>query len=184
VPLKKTAKTEASNEEESADTADIYLEEYFKRSQAVGESVGKDLKENVVKAIEAFGNGFLTNELMKILRADEKECHIYYEEILRVIYRIIFLLYAEQRAILGGHGGTNPALYLDNYSIMALRDFAIESIDDETLQHDTHQDLWEGLLTTFKMVKDGVEELGIYPYNGMLFDMSDKYVGKYSCKNS
>lgn len=82
MPLKKTAKTEASNEEESADTADIYLEEYFKRSQAVGESVGKDLKENVVKAIEAFGNGFLTNELMKILRADEKECHIYYEEIL------------------------------------------------------------------------------------------------------
>jgi hypothetical protein len=185
VPLKKTAKTEASNEEESADTADIYQEEYFKRSQAVGESVGKDLKENVVKAIEAFGNGFLTNELMKILRADEKECHIYYEEILRVIYRIIFLLYAEQRGILGGHGGTNPALYLDNYSIMALRDFVIETIDDKALQHDTHQDLWEGLLTTFKMVKDGVKELGIYPYNGMLFDMSsDKYMGKYGCKNS
>ncbi|HII01974.1 TPA: N-6 DNA methylase, partial [Methanosarcinaceae archaeon] len=162
-----------------------YLEEYFKRSQAVGESVGRNLRENVVKAIEAFGNGFLTSELMEILRKDEKECHIYYEEILRVIYRIIFLLYAEQRGLLGGHETPGHDLYLENYSITALRDFAAETIEDNNFQNDSHKDLWEGLLVTFRMIKKGVNELGIYPYNGMLFDMAaDKYVGKFSCKNS
>ena len=183
--LKKTEKTEATDKGESSDTPEIYLDGYFNLSKIAGETVGKDLKGNVIKAIEAFGNGFLTNELMKILREDEKECHIYYEEVMRVIYRIIFLLYAEQRGILGGNGGIDPSIYMDNYSITAHRNFAIETINSETLQHDTHQDLWEGLLTTFKMVRDGVKELGIYPYNGMLFDMSsDKYVGKYGCKNS
>ncbi len=164
---------------------EVYLEEYFRRSQAVGESVGKNLRENVVKAIEAFGNGFLRSDLMDTLRNDEKECHNYYEEILRVIYRIIFLLYAEQRGLLGGRETPGHDLYLENYSITALRDFAAETIEDSTFQNDSHTDLWEGLFVTFKMIKEGVDELGIYPYNGMLFDMSaDKYVGKYGCKNS
>ena len=190
VPSKKTSRKVEVNEEgkETAveeEAADIYLEEYFKHSQSVGESVGKNLRENVVRAIEAFGNGFLRNELMEKLRADEKECHAYYEEILRVIYRIIFLLYAEQRGLLGGHGGPGNDLYLENYSITAIRDFAVETIEDNNFQHDSHTDLWEGLLITFKMISEGVETLGIYPYDGMLFDMSgDSYVGKYGCKNS
>ncbi len=190
VPSKKTSKKVEVNEEGEEiaveeEVPEIYLEEYFKHSQSVGESVGKNLRENVVKAIEAFGNGFLRNDLMEKLRADEKECHAYYEEILRVIYRIIFLLYAEQRGLLGGHGGPGNDLYLENYSITALRDFAVETIEDNNFQHDSHTDLWEGLLITFKMISEGVETLGIYPYDGMLFDMSgDRYVGKYGCKNS
>ena len=190
VPSKKTPKKVEVNEEGEEiaveqETAEIYLEEYFKHSQSVGESVGKNLRENVVRAIEAFGNGFLRNYLIEKLRDEEKECHAYYEEILRVIYRIIFLLYAEQRGLLGGHGGPGHDLYLENYSITALRDFAAETIEDNNFQNDSHTDLWEGLLVTFKMIKEGVDELGIYPYNGMLFDMStDKYVGKFSCKNS
>ncbi len=190
VPSKKTSKKVEVNEEGEEiaveeEVPEIYLEEYFKHSQSVGESVGKNLRENVVKAIEAFGNGFLRNDLMENLRADEKECHAYYEEILRVIYRIIFLLYAEQRGLLGGHGGPGNDLYLENYSITELREFAIETIEDNNFQHDSHTDLWEGLLITFKMISEGVEALGIYPYDGMLFDMSgDRYVGKYGCKNS
>lgn len=190
VPSKKTSKKVEVNEESEEiaveeEVPEVYLEEYFKHSQSVGESVGKNLRENVVKAIEAFGNGFLMNDLMEKLRADEKECHAYYEEILRVIYRIIFLLYAEQRGLLGGHGGPGNDLYLENYSITAIRDFAVETIEDNNFQHDSHTDLWEGLLITFKMISEGVETLGIYPYDGMLFDMSgDRYVGKYGCKNS
>ena len=168
-----------------AESEEVYLEEYFRHSQAIGESVGKNLRENVVEAIEAFGNGFLRSDLMETLRNNEKECQAYYEEILRVIYRIIFLLYAEQRGLLGGHETPGHDLYLENYSITALRDFAAENIEESSFQNDSHTDLWEGLLVTFRMIKEGVDELGIYPYNGMLFDMSaDRYVGKYGCKNS
>ena len=31
-------------------------------------------------------------------------------------------------------------------------------------------DLWQGLQVTFHMVRDGAAELGIFGYNGMLFD--------------
>ncbi|MCL7414143.1 MAG: N-6 DNA methylase, partial [ANME-2 cluster archaeon] len=163
------------------DKANIYLEEYFNYSQTAGESVGKDLRENVVKAIEAFGNGFLNHELLDELKENEVECQRYYEEILKVIYRIIFLLYAEQRGMLGGGVAPGNNLYLEEYSITALRELAVE----RQVEDDRHTDLWEGLLVTFRIIKQGAEKLGIYPYNGMLFEMSnDDYLSNYRCQNS
>jgi len=163
------------------DKANIYLEKYFDYSQTAGESIGKDLRENVLKAIEAFGNGFLNHELLEKLKGNEEECHRYYEEILKVIYRIIFLLYAEQRGMLGGDGAPGNNLYLEEYSITALRELAV----DRQVEDDRHTDLWEGLLVTFKIIKQGAEKLGIYPYNGMLFEMSeDDYLSNYKCQNS
>ena len=163
------------------DKANIYLEEYFNYSQTAGESIGKDLRENVLKAIEAFGKGFLNHELLEKLKGNEEECHRYYEEILKVIYRIIFLLYAEQRGMLGGGGAPGNNLYLEEYSITAWRELAVE----RQVEDDRHTDLWEGLLVTFKIIKQGAKKLGIYPYNGMLFEMSeDDYLSNYMCQNS
>lgn len=161
--------------------SNVYLEEYFNHSQTAGESVGKDLRENVVKAIEAFGNGFLNHELLNTLKGNETECNRYYNEILKAIYRIIFMLYAEQRGMLGGADGSGDNLYLEEYSITALRELAIE----RQVQDDRHTDLWEGLLASFKILKQGANKLGIYPYNGMLFDVSDDdYLSTNYCQNS
>lgn len=170
------------DEEESAD---IYLEEYFKHSQAAGETVGTDLRDNVVEAIITLGNGFLTSELREELRCSEEKCVSYYEEILRTIYRIMFLLYAEQRGFIGGHDTPGRDIYLENYSITTLRNLAIDKEHDRYYLNDDHIDIWKGLLVTFQMIREGTEELDIYPYNGMLFDVNKgDYLVRYSCKNS
>ena len=70
----------------------LYLEEYYEHSRQAGEKVGDRLRENVVHAIETFGNGFLDPALLQELAGDERAVQQYYEDILRVIYRIIFLL--------------------------------------------------------------------------------------------
>jgi len=178
--------TEASvSKKKKDDEPEIYLEEYFKHSQAAGETVGTDLRDNVVEAIITLGNGFLTSELREELRDNEEKCISYYEEILRAIYRIMFLLYAEQRGLIGGHDTPGRDIYLENYSITALRNLAMEKENDRHYLNDDHTDMWEGLLITFRMISDGAEELSIYPYNGLLFDINENdYLVKHRCKNS
>ncbi|MDF0591839.1 hypothetical protein P0O15_11795, partial [Methanotrichaceae archaeon Mx] len=149
-----------------AKTGDSYLEEYFKHSLAVGEKVGAGLRENVVHAIIALGNGFLDRDLLEELKGSEESCRGYYRDILKVVYRIIFLLYAEQKGMLGGRAAGHD-LYLAEYSVAALRDRAL----GENRRDDGHFDHWLGLVSTFEMVRRGAEELGIYPYDGMLFEM-------------
>ena len=151
------------------------LEQFYKESVAAGVKVGEDLRQNVKKAIEALGNGFLTPELAKKIIEDEEFCKAYYAELLRVVYRLLFLLFAEQRAMLP----TKGSLYIEEYSITRLREMA------ETRHgKDDHCDLWEGLKVTFRMLKKGCPPLKVFGYNGSLFDDSElPKLSELSCKN-
>lgn len=153
------------------------LEQFYKESVAAGVKVGEDLRQNVKKAIEALGNGFLKSkpELSQRMIEDEEFCKAYYAEILRVIYRLLFLLFAEQRAMLP----TKESLYIEEYSITRLRQMA-----EERHGKDDHCDLWEGLKVTFQMLKKGCSPLKIFGYNGSLFDNTEiPTLSDLSCKN-
>ena len=151
------------------------IEQFYKESVAAGVTVGENLRRNVKKAIEALGNGFLTPELAKRMKEDEDFCKAYYAELLRVVYRLLFLLFAEQRAMLP----TRDSLYAEEYSIMRLREMA------ETRHgKDDHLDLWEGLNVTFQMMKKGCAPLKVFGYNGNLFDDTEIVtLARLPCKN-
>ena len=151
------------------------LEQFYKESVAAGVTVGENLRRNVKKAIEALGNGFLTNELTEKMIGDEDFCRAYYSELLRIVYRLLFLLFAEQRAMLP----TRDSLYAEEYSITRLREMA------ETRRgKDDHCDLWEGLRATFQMLKRGCPPLKVFGYNGSLFDDAELAIlSQLSCKN-
>lgn len=148
----------------NGDNGDCPLELFYKQSVTAGVNVGQNLRSNVKKAIEVLGNGFLTPELTHQMIDNEKFCGVYYSQLLRVIYRLLFLLYAEQRAMLP----TRESLYIDEYSITYLRETA-ETYNGK----DDHCDLWEGLKVTFRMLAQGCESLRVFPYNGSLFDDSN-----------
>ena len=181
----KVNKSDAGSDADgTAPPCDTYVEEYFKRSQAVGETVGKDLRANVVKAIETLGNGFLDTKLLTELRDDDAKAQKYYEEILEIVYRIIFMLYAEQRGILGGDSDSDHDLYLEEYGITALREQAFKDKFAPASISDNFVDLWKGLQITFEILKTGEPELGVYPYNGKLFDVGlDEYTTLYDIDN-
>jgi len=144
------------------DEAILPLEQFYRDSIATGTKVGKDLRGQVRQAIETLGNGFLDGDLIRRLQQDEALCRRYYSEILRIIYRILFLLFAEQRGMLPGR----DSLYAEAYSIARLRARA----EGDIPQEDDFTDLWEGLGVTFRMVREGVRELGVFGYDGMLFE--------------
>jgi hypothetical protein len=131
------------------------LEHFYKESVAAGEKVGPNLQGNVERAIEVLGDGFLTPELTQKMIENEDLCKEYYSEILQVIYRIIFLLYAELRAMLP----IRDSLYMEEYSISRLREIAARRKGT-----DNHYELWEGLKVTFEMIREGCEPLKVYPY--------------------
>lgn len=140
----------------------IPLEKFFEESVAAGVRVRDDLEKNVKRAIELLGDGFLQDPIRSEIVGSEKVCQEYYAEIHRVIYRLLFLLYAEQRAMLP----TRNSLYMEEYSISRLRELAEERSDYD----DAFTDLWDGLKITFRMVREGCPELDVFPYNGSLFD--------------
>ncbi len=118
------------------------------------------------QAIETLGNGFLDGALIHPLQADPQQCRHYYAEILHIIYRILFLLFAEQRGMLPHVGAPLEDLYRAQYSITALRTRA----EGDIPRQDDFTDLWEGLKVTFRMVREGVPDLGVFGYDGMLFE--------------
>lgn len=139
------------------------LEMVYQTSLSTGVKVGQNLQSNVISALETLGNGLLNPEIREFLRrGGEEEAQKYYQELLMIIYRLLFLLYAEQRGMMPGR----DSLYIDEYSITKLRQRA----EKRRSQADRNTDLWHGLQATFKLAQKGNEELGVPAYNGMLFD--------------
>jgi len=147
-----------SNDEEKC-----ILETLFEESKNAGLAIGEHLQKNIRLAIESFGNGFLlsTPGLIEELIDNNEKCLNFYKQVLRVIYRVLFLFYAEQRKLMPTHS----ALYAQEYSLSSLRD----KIESKLSIDSQHTDIWEGLKVTFKMVYEGVPELGITAFNGQLF---------------
>jgi hypothetical protein len=75
---------------------------------------------------------------------------------------MLFLLFAEQRGMMPGR----DSLYAESYSIARLRARA----EGDLPREDDFTDLWAGLKVTFRMVREGVPALGVFGYDGMLFE--------------
>lgn len=160
------------------DDAESSLESLYQVALATGVKVGEDLQSNVVEALETLGNGFFNKEIREALEeGGQEEAEAYYQDLLRIVYRLLFLLFAEQRGMMADRG----ALYTKEYSISALRERA------ERKQSRDHQtDLWEGLKITFRLVGQGVDkdDLHVPGYNGGLFDDEKlEFVQDAACNN-
>lgn len=141
----------------------VILEHFFEESKSAGVAVGDDLRGNVKHAIESLANGFISEDqkLLASLLDNEAKLKDFYNQVLNVIYRLLFLLYAEQRNLMP----TSSSLYSMEYSITSLR----EMVESGIIEEDDKTDLWLGLLVAFRMVYEGVPDLGIPTFNGMLF---------------
>ena len=153
------------------------LEQLYQVALSTGVKVGQDLQSNVVSAIETLGTGLLSQEIREYLEeGGEEEAKAYYQEVLLLVYRLLFLMYAEQRGMMA----SRDSLYTDEYSITNLR----EKAETRRSGSDRNTDLWHGLQSTFRLVEKGDDELGVPCYNGMLFDSERlEWVSASECSN-
>ncbi len=136
-------------------------------SRQDGAAVGKELRSQVRKAIEVLGNGFLAADqegvLSQALHGDPAAVMLFYQSLLKVVYRILFLLYIENRP--NWTPAQNP-VWADSYSITRLREMAEET----RFSRSNGEDLWEGMKVVSRIIREGSEFFGIHPYGGELFD--------------
>lgn len=144
-----------------------WLERWTQAAQAQGTRALNTLREGVERAIATLGAGFLAHPsnaaLRDALSSGELTTADYYRELLRLIYRLIFLFVAEDRVLLHPEGTPEDARtrYHDYYSTTRLRRIA------ERLRGGLHPDLWRSLVFFCSRLADddGCPELGL-PFLG------------------
>ncbi|MFP4647442.1 MAG: N-6 DNA methylase, partial [Candidatus Acetothermia bacterium] len=146
-------------------TEDGFLTEVYERSEDYTASVSEDLKENAFDALQELCQGFLSGNP----DLGEEDLEDIYENSLVLLYRVIFLLYAEsdkEENLLPMDNDT----YRNQYSLTALKGDAVEDTQKgDSLLNSSHQ-YWSRLRDLFSFIDKGEDNLGVYEYNGGLFD--------------
>jgi len=153
---------------EGAAASDCALERWREAGMRAGTSARERLRVNVEEALMALGQGILDANPAIRERLDTNQLtmpHLF-EQMLRVVYRLIFLGVAEDRDLL--HPPATPKavrdLYSNNYGFAWARDRSTRRN-----AHDHHHDAWEGVKVTFRALERGEKLLGL-PALGGLFD--------------
>ena len=153
---------------EGAPASDCALERWREAGMRAGTSARERLRVNVEEALMALGQGILDANPAIRERLDTNQLtmpHLF-EQMLRVVYRMIFLGVAEDRDLL--HQPATPKavrdLYSNNYGFAWMRDRSTRRN-----AHDHHHDAWEGVKVTFRALERGEKLLGL-PALGGLFD--------------
>lgn len=139
-----------------------WLEKWSQFAEESGTRALEKLREGVEQAIESLGRGFLAHpantELRRKLASGEIDKQDYYRQLLRLIYRFIFLFVAEDRQLLLEPDTDKSARkhYYDYYSLTRLRGLAERRIATQ------HVDLWKGLTLLFDLLGEkGCPALGL-----------------------
>ena len=146
------------------------LEQWREQGQQEGERALGELRGGVTQALRELGSGFLAHPdntgLRQALESGDLSPEGYFQELLRLVYRFLFLLTAEDRdlVLLPEADEATRELYRQGYSLGHLRERA-----RYRRYHDRHDDAWEQLRITFEGFRSGQPLLG-QPALGGLFD--------------
>lgn len=150
------------------------LEYYHQDSLASGERIRDGLSGAVKDSILKLADGFLNhpkNEALRQLAASDPEfaAHLY-KQLLRLVYRLLFLMVIEERDLIYPDGADTRKrnLYYAHYSLARLRRLAEKRHLADGRQHDC----WDALRSNFRLFDESGagRPLGIEPLGGDLFD--------------
>ena len=147
---------------------DCALERWRDEGAREGEAARDRLAAQVEVALKLLGSGFLeaNPDLAARLRSGEIDLTEWFNELLRLVYRLIFLMVAEDRNLLHPESAEPEArkLYAEGYSFTALRAHCIRAAS-----WDKHHDRFEAVKIVFLALTHGKAALGL-PALGGLFD--------------
>ncbi|WP_457651643.1 Eco57I restriction-modification methylase domain-containing protein [Rhodocaloribacter sp.] len=138
------------------------LEQWRTWAHARGARLLEHLRDGVEAAITALGMGFLqtpgNRALREALSAGELTPDAFFQELLRLVYRLIFLFVAEDRELLHPPGTPDDvrAFYRRYYSTARLREQA-----GVLRGAPRYTDLYEGLKVVFRGLRQGEPRLGL-----------------------
>lgn len=146
---------------EGDDPAQCWLERWSRAAAEQGTRALDQLRASVESAIEALGQGFLTHRrnvaLLARLRSGALTPQDYYRQLLRLVYRLLFLFAAEDRGLLLDPTAAPEAreLYAEWYSTARLRRLA------ERRRGTAHGDLFHAIRLVMSHLDEGCPALAL-----------------------
>lgn len=144
------------------------LEAWREASKEQGTRARDKLRQGVEEALLALGQGFLSEAANQPLRdalaSGVLDRNAYFQQLLRLVYRLIFLLTIEERGLLHPPDADPDAvkLYADGYSLRRLRERA-----RKRRAFDRHTDLWDGLKPVINGLAHGQPLLSLPALGGL-----------------
>ena len=151
-------------------SAECWLERWRAEGAKTGQRALEKLRAGVTVALRELGSGFVEhpeNDALRVaLRDGTLTAERLHQQLLRLVYRLLFLFTAEERGVLHTPDATPEAraLYAQGYALARLRDRARLK-----RHYDSYADLWAGLKVTVRSLSRGTWLLGL-PGLGGLFD--------------
>jgi hypothetical protein len=141
-----------------------FIERVFQGSVDYATQVGDRLKESVYDALRLLMNGFFEYPTNQLNRDDPAAVKLVHENCLIVLYRLLFLLYAEDRNLLPRQDQPYAS-----YSLYRLQREINQRLRMDGTYLPMSRGLWGELTNLFQLIDTGFEEGGIPAYNGGLF---------------
>ena len=138
------------------------LEVWREAGRQEGTRARGKLSAGFQQALKILGQGFLAHavntKLRSALHAGDLTPERFFGQLLRLVYRLVFLLTVEERNLLHPKNTSDSArrLYADGYGLRRLRDRAIRGS-----AHDRQGDLWEAARIVFRSLAGGEQRLGL-----------------------
>lgn len=146
------------------------LEQWSAEAASAGTRALENLRGGVESAIQTLGEGLVRHPANGTLRAAIRSGDVstveLQRQILRLVYRLIFLLVAESRSLLldPETDESGRQRYRDFYSVDRLRKLAARR------RGTAHDDLWQSLLVTMRALdRSGIPALGLKPLGSFLW---------------
>jgi hypothetical protein len=167
------------------------IEKYYQESIETGNRIRDGLSLAVKESMVALGKGFLQHpqneNLRDALSTNSLTPKQYYDQLRRLIYRLLFLMVTEERDLIydpedkSDETAKKKRVYSKYYSIARLRKLS----QNRYLYESQFMDVWQGLTNTFNLFEAGGSglKLNIKPLAGDLFSY-EALKDIYSCSIS
>lgn len=138
------------------------LESWRSAGREEGTRAREHLRRGVEDALFALGQGFISHAENIPLRAELQNGTLpvkdFFSQLLRLVYRLIFLLTVEERGLLhpDGTSDATKALYANGYGLRRLRERSVRRS-----AHDRFADLWDATKIVCRGLAAGEPRLGL-----------------------
>ena len=154
---------------------EIFLDRVIRESADYAKEIGDNLKENIYRAMKIISDGFLQWPQNNLDYTNEVNRMEVQKSTMRLLYRFLFLLYAEGKGLLN----LSDKLYCESYSFQRLKKEIKEKKEGSRQEYylPISTTLWGHLKDLFRLINQGSESFGIAhdqfyvpAYNGGLFN--------------
>jgi type I restriction-modification system DNA methylase subunit len=150
------------------------LDEVWSESETAAQELGEDLQDDVFTALRVVGRGFIEYNDLDIDPDDDDALDELKEQSLVLLYRLMFVLYAEARDLINPADPDAREAYEADYSLDSLRQDVHDRMDGtrdyEREFSAVSPSMWDRLTRLFDLIDSGNAKLGVPAYNGGLFD--------------